>query len=120
MSFKGRMVRAFFGGSILLIAQAVPAFAEKITLACSYGGNTVTSYITIDTVAKTVKESIWTTTDTYPARITDDAITWYSRKHNMSGTYNRQTRQLSNWMSFNGVTHAFDPVPCARAPAAPF
>jgi hypothetical protein len=42
MSFKGRMVRAFFGGSILLIAQAVPAFAEKVTLACSYGGNTVT------------------------------------------------------------------------------
>ena len=78
------------------------------------------TYITIDTIAKTVKELIWTTTDTYPAQITDDAVTWYSRKHNMSGTYNRQTRQLSNWMSFNGYTHAFDPVPCARAPAAPF
>ena len=46
MSFKGRMVRSFFGGSILLIAQAVPAFAEKVTLACSYGGNTVTRVCT--------------------------------------------------------------------------
>ena len=49
-----RMIRALGIGSILVIAQAVPAFAEKITLACSYGGDYVTLYYTFDLAAKTV------------------------------------------------------------------
>jgi hypothetical protein len=114
MSFMDRMIRAFCGASILLIAQAVPAFAEKVTLACSLGTGFITTYWTIDTVAKTMKEQ----SGTYPAQITDDAVSWYSQK--MTNTYNRQTAQISGWMSFNWETHQMEPTPCVRAPPAPF
>jgi len=103
------MIRVLVIGSMLLIAQAAPAFAEKIYLACSYDSSQyVTTYITFDTDAKTVKEPA----GTFKARITDDAVTWFSR--NAPATYDRQTRQLSFWLS-NQM-----PVPCVRATEPPF
>lgn len=119
MSFKDRLMRAFFGGSILLIALAVPAFAEKVTLGCSTGPGYVTFYLMVDTVAKTVKESAGTYTGTFPAQITDDAVTWHSR--NMLSIYNRISGQItSGWNVFNGETHQMEPVSCVRARPTPF
>lgn len=51
------MIRVFVVGSILLIAQAAPAFAEKVTLACGQGPGSIVFYLTIDSDAKTVEAS---------------------------------------------------------------
>lgn len=120
MNLKASMVRGFFGGAMLLIAQAVPAAAEKVTLGCSLGPGYVTFYITIDTVAKTVKEnSNAYTGGPFPAQITDDAVTWHS--HNMLSIYNRiSARMTSGWNVLNGETHQMESVSCARAGPAPF
>lgn len=119
MSFKVRLMRAFFSGSILLIAQAAPAFAEKVTLKCSNGQGGAIMYFTIDTVAKTMTETANNQVfGTYPAKITNDAVTWISSK--MRGTYDRHTGLVSNWMTFNGYTKMYETASCVRAPAAPF
>jgi hypothetical protein len=120
MSFKVEMIRGFFVASVCLFAQVIPAFAEKVTLACSVDSTRyVTQYLTIDTDAKTVKESTQGgDLGTYPAEITDDAVTWYSQ--GVPATYNRTTAQLSYWGSLNGYTHQQEPVPCVRAQPRPF
>ena len=119
MGLKDRRLRAFFGGSILLIALAGPAFAEKVTHGCSLGPGYSTFYLTVDTVAKTVNESAGTYTGAFPAQITDDAVTWHS--HDVLSIYNRLSGQItSGWNVLNGETHQMEPVSCVRARQSPF
>ena len=116
------MKRAICLLACCFVVLATPAFAEKVTLACSLGAGRVTFYYTIDSDAKTVTE----TDGTYPAQITDDAVTWTATNEpyttgsmaawrNMPSTYNRNTAQYWGW------TSAFKYwVPCVKAPARPF
>ena len=81
MSLKDRMIRILGISSILISPQAVPAFAEKITLACSYGGEYVTLYYTFDLAAKTVVDHAAVgdyaiRKDTYKIVITENDIFW--------------------------------------------
>ncbi len=111
-----RYISLFFGSSLLSIALTVPALAEKVTLACSYGPGFVTTYLTIDTDAKTVKDPV----GTHPAEITDGAVTWtmpadFAGWH-VPNIYDRQTGQItSGWMVYDGEKKEMDPVPCVRA-----
>jgi len=113
------MVRVLVLSSIFLFTSVVPAFAEKVTLACSADPNRyVIIYITIDTDAKTVTDSH--TAQTYPAQITADTVTWEDSMASVPGpgpisTYNRNTAILSGGFGFNGAS-----VPCKRAPPPPF
>jgi hypothetical protein len=120
---EGRMIRVLVIGLMLLIAVVVPAFAEKVTLACSYSPETVTSYLTIDTDAKTVTVSEGGDNNgTFPAQITDEAVTFDTRRG--PSIYRRQS---ALWY-FNGAgidypgeqIRAAGPIPCVRAPAPPF
>ena len=119
MSFNDKMIKGFFVASVCLFAQAIPAFAEKVTLACSYDSiQYVTQYLTIDTDAQTVKDPY----GTFRAQITDDSVTWDS--HTGRNVYKRQS---ALW-SFNGagvdypgeLVRAAGPVPCVKAPPQPF
>jgi hypothetical protein len=118
MSFKDRTIRVLFVGSILLIAQAVPALAEKVTLVCSLGPGYVTAYFTFDLAAKTVKHN---STGTFAIRVTDDEISWNSHGYKgewsdrwLASIYNRQTTQLTIYEP-NGP----DTMTCQRAPSGP-
>src|ERR1700722_15583992 len=112
------MNRALLLGGICLLVQAVPAFAEKITLACSYDRSQyVTVYLTIDTVAQTIKEQ----TGTFKAQITDESVSWQTKDG--LNTFNRLTGQLNWWMNnFGAVCYPpvcagpSGPVPCVRGP----
>src|ERR1039457_2465148 len=102
------MIRVLVVSSILMIAQIAPAFAEKVTLACSQGPDKIVFHLTIDTDTKTMTET-GTSTGVYPAKITDDAVTSYSKINpDVRNTYNRQTAQLSGWMTLNGYTHMLE------------
>jgi hypothetical protein len=102
-----------------LTVSATPAFAAKVTLGCSKGPGFVTSYFTIDTDAKTVTE--YSPSGTYPAQITDDAVTWYAANEpyppwrNMLNTYNRNTAQLMGWITAFSYYES-----CVKAPDRPF
>jgi hypothetical protein len=113
------MIRVLVIGSILLIAGVVPAFAEKVTLACSEPGSGLV-YLTIDTIAKTVKDPL----GTYPAQITDDAVTWYAGNGgwpNVLNTYDRQTAQYRGWMTVQyGNINNLGTLTCVKAPERPF
>ena len=114
MSFNNGMIRVLVIGSTLLIAQMVPAFAEKVTLACRYHPEDTPWYMIIDTDANTVTVSYFSDPKkTYPARITDDAVTWYSKSGNDTyvNTYDRQTGTESG-----EVNHGSPPTPCVRVP----
>jgi hypothetical protein len=107
-----------------LAVSATPAFAAKFTLACSLGPRYMTTYLTIDTDAKTVTDY----GGTYLAQITDDAVTWYQTiagynivshrqvQNTVLSTYNRNTAQLSGYRCTSGCS----PVPCVKAPDRPF
>ena len=119
MSFKNRTIRVLFVGSVLLVAQAVPALAEKITLACSLGPGYVTTYFTFDLAAKTVKHGGGG--GTFATRVTDDEISWKSHGYIaersdlwLATTYDRLTGQLTIYFPDEAST-----VPCHRAPSGP-
>jgi hypothetical protein len=110
------MIRVLIIGSVLWIAQAVPASAEKATLACSQGTGYIIFYLAISSDANTVamSNSYGTDLGTYPARITPDAVTWVMQdyqKQNYQAIYNRHTAILGGVPGFNGAV-----VPCTRAP----
>jgi hypothetical protein len=115
------VLRLWVVATVCLFAQAVPAFAEKVTLACSYDSNHQTAYLTIDTDTKTVKDAY----GTFQAQITDDLVTWYSTSYGDGrNVYNRQSALwYSNGAGFDyqgEVVRAGGPVPCVRAPPRPF
>jgi hypothetical protein len=89
------MIRELAIGSILLIAQAVPAFAEIVPLACT--SDRITIHIVFDTDARTVTE---TDNHTYPMQMTDLQVTWQWQAQEptpvlSSATYNRNSGQLT-------------------------
>ena len=130
MSFNERMIRLLLVGSIYLFSQVVPAFAEKITLACSAGPGYIILYLTIDTDAKTVKDL----NGTFPAQITEDAVLWKGgdggNGYVFSNRYDRQRATVCGAMTNSdafctryatpGLGGAPAPVPCVRAPPRPF
>jgi len=116
------MTRVLVIGLMLLIAQAVPAFAKTDTLACGNGPDYVAIYLTIDSDSKTVEmsNSYGHAYGTYPARITDGAVSWVMKQHYTGAgvdrwatfypVYNRNTAILSGGPDFNGAV-----VPCKLA-----
>lgn len=112
-----RMIRVLGIGSILVIAQAIPAFAEKVTLACSLGPGYSVSYLTIDTIAKTVTDSsVKEHTGTYPAQITENDVVWEApgiTGHVYRSRYDRQRNGYCGWQT-NGCNGS-DITPCVRA-----
>ena len=69
--------------------------------------------MTIDTDAKTVTVTL-PLSATYPAQITDNAVTWYSGgagNNTYRNTYNRQTGQLDGELTYGNA-----PLPCVRVP----
>ena len=117
------MIRSLVAAAILLVVQAVPAFAEKVTLACSRdSAQYVTIYLTINSETKTVEmsDSYGHAYGTFPAQITDGSVSWAMKVHYTGATnssitfnpvYNRHTAILSGGPDFNGAV-----VPCTRAP----
>jgi hypothetical protein len=96
-----------------LIAQAVPAFAEKITLACSRGPGYVTNFWTFDLNAKTVKDPEWDPNgNTHPIQVTDDEISWSAGGGKR--IYTLSTSQLTIYEETPPLT-----VSCQRAPRGP-
>src|SRR5450759_5569668 len=119
MSFKNRTIRVFVVGSILWIAQAVPALAEKVTLACSLGPGYVTTYFTFDLAEKTVKHGGGG--GTFATRVTDDEISWKSHGYIAERSdlwlptiYDRRTGELTMYLPGEVST-----IPCHRAPSGP-
>ena len=92
------MTRDFVIGSVLLIAQAAPAFAEKATLACSQGDGYLTIYYTFDMKARTVsRDPHWEpNTSVSSLQISDDELNWIQRSNSGSVThrYNRHSGRL--------------------------
>jgi hypothetical protein len=93
------MIRELAIGSILLIAQAVPAFAEIVPLACTNDSDGTTEHIVFDTDARTVLE---TNNHTYPMTMTDLQVTWQFTDYGFSPTglylywtYNRNSGKLT-------------------------
>jgi hypothetical protein len=113
MIFSDRMIRVFVVGSILLVAQAVSAFAEKVTLACSQGTGYMTAYYTFDMEAKTV---MMPQGGPYTIQVTDDEIYW-KEQHGVFVTfvYNRNTARLVTYDPVNG-NYSID---CHKAPPRP-
>jgi hypothetical protein len=92
---KTKMIRVLVIGSMLLIAQAVPAFAEKITLACSRGPEYIVLHYTFDLKALTVKDFKG---DTFPIQVTDDEVRWRwtgNGPNVVVHVYNRITARLT-------------------------
>ena len=97
------MIRELAIGSILLIAQAVPAFAEIVPLACTDDSKGTTHNIVFDTDARTVLETDnprETGNHTYPMTMTDLQVTWqftvlpFDPIH-IYWTYNRNSGKLT-------------------------
>ena len=94
------MIRELAIGSILLIAQAVPAFAEIVPLACTDDSKGTTHNIVFDTDARTVLE---TDNQTYPMTMTDLQVTWqvtgnippWGTPFRVYWTYNRNSGKLT-------------------------
>jgi hypothetical protein len=105
-------------GSILIIAQAVPAFAEKVTLKCGNGAGYAVMYYTIDTIAKTVSVNLGASNNlngTYPARITEDGVVWESRGPNgkmYTARYDRSRAGYCGWET--GECNGSHIIPCVR------
>jgi hypothetical protein len=97
------MIRAFAFGSILLIAQAIPAFAERVTVKCEVPG-IHTDFYTFDTDALTVLVDYYFDIDhnavsgTYKIQITTAEIKWQVSNRRtgnlMSFDYHRDTARL--------------------------
>ena len=116
MSFSDRMIRVLGFGSILVIAQAVPAFAERVTLACSLGAGYHVEYFTIDTNARTVKVDNGASyiNGTYPVKITEDAVVWQSKGPDgkmYRAEYDRKRARYCGWET-NGC--GAERTPCVR------
>jgi hypothetical protein len=112
------MIRVLIIDLMLMIAGAVPAFAEKVTLGCRYDSSRLFYYITINTDAKTVTIAAPGSPlpVTHPAQITDDAVTWYEGDNNTyPNTYDRRTGLFSGQYNYGDP-----PLPCVRPPAPPF
>jgi hypothetical protein len=113
-----RMIRALGIGSILVVVQAVPAFAEKVTLKCGNGAGYSVMYYTIDTIAKTVSVNLGASSGlngTYPAQITEYAVVWESRgpdgkMHRAS--YDRSRAGYCGWETSG--CNGSDIIPCVR------
>jgi hypothetical protein len=78
MNAMNGIVRLFVVGPMLLIAQAIPAFAEKVDLMCPAWENHGAYYFTIDTEVMTVKDE----DGTHPAQITADEVRWFKNNDN--------------------------------------
>ena len=107
------MIRELATGSILLIAQAVPAFAEIVPLACTDDSAGTTHHIVFDTDARTV---LGTDNQTYPMTMTDLQVTWTLEGYvglltYSYWTYNRNSGKLTEntvlVFSDSGVTRPF-------------
>jgi hypothetical protein len=92
------MIRELAIGSILLIAQAVPAFAEIVPLACTNDSDGIAFQIVFDTDALTVTDN----NHTYPIQMTDLQVTWQFKEYGFSPTglysyftYNRNSGKLT-------------------------
>jgi hypothetical protein len=112
------MIRVLIIDLMLIVAWAVPAFAEKIILGCRQDSSELFYYIIIDAHAKTVtiKAPGPPLPATHPARITEDAITWYEGGNNKTvNTYDRQTGLFSGQYNYGGA-----PLPCVRPPTPPY
>lgn len=106
------MIRSLVAAAILFVAQAAPALAERITLACSRGPGYVTNLWTFDMSAKTVKDPAWDPNgNTHPIRITDDDIYW--SVGGVKRMYIRSTSELIVFEGDSGTLH------CQLAPRAP-
>ena len=83
----------------LLIAQVVPAFAERVTLKCDVDSYR-TSYFTFDTDALTVEVEVgWDLlSGTYRIQMTTSKITWQSKNRRDGSlndfTYHRDTAKM--------------------------
>jgi hypothetical protein len=96
------MIRELAIGSILLIAQAIPAFAEIVPLACTDDSDGTTHHIVFDTDARTVLE---TNNHTYPMTMTDLQVTWQVTLPPpvpipLNYTYNRNSGKLTESHAF--------------------
>lgn len=114
MCFRDRIIRAFVCGSVC--SFIVPAYAQKVTLACSNGPEYVTSQITIDAGAKTVTDF----GRTHRATITSDTVTWEDTT--LGGTcaiwkYDRRTAEIYEFCNGHPTGR---PTPCVKAPPPPF
>jgi hypothetical protein len=107
MNSNYRVIRVLIVAAVWIIAQAVPAFAEKITLACSLGAPGPTYYFTFNLAAKTVKDEM--TGEVHPLGVTADELRWQGTV-TVIYVYNRNTAQLKTYA---------DLVPCHLAPRGP-
>ena len=114
MSVNNGIIRVLVIGLILLVAEVVPAFAEKVTLACSRDPTQyVTLYYTFDMDAMGVKDAEG---GVFPIQVTDDEIYWKVVKNwgSVVHVYNRQSAQLVIYY-YNGA----QAIACQRAPHGP-
>jgi len=115
---SSKMIRAFGIGSILVIAQAVPAFAEKVTLKCGLGAGYSVMYYTIDTIAKTVSVDLGASSGlngTYRAQITEYGVVWESRGPDgkmYTARYDRSRAGYCGWET--GGCNGSHITPCVR------
>lgn len=116
MSLNNKMIRVAGIGAILMIAQAVPAFAEKVTLACSYGAGYHVGYLTIDTNARTVIDDQGPgPKGPWPTQITEYRVTWEEKARDgtmFRAEYDRKRASYCG-MGTNGCAGG-DRVPCVR------
>jgi hypothetical protein len=133
------MIRVFAVTSILLIAQAVPAFAKKVTLKCQTSISTRYLTFDLDALTVTIDETqgmnlfIAGVGGTYPIQATDEKVTWqnhsnidpripgrFDPRENWSFTYNRYTAKFATYQApgphGDGGTILAD---CVEAPPAP-
>jgi hypothetical protein len=113
------MIRVLVIGSMLLIAQAVPAFAEKITLACSRGEGYITLYYTFDMKSRAVlRDPNWEGgTSVSSFQISDDELNWIQRSSGgtVAHRYNRPSGRLQTCDS----VQVCSTISCVRAQAGP-
>ena len=108
------MIRVLVIGSILLIGQALPAFAEIATLSCTSNGSANSKIIVVfDTDAHTVSDQNKTTAPgTYPMEVTDRYVKWQSLVNSKTfhAVYDRNSGQLTVAGTFYNVYN------CVRVP----
>jgi hypothetical protein len=88
------MIRVFAAGLILLIAQVVPAFAERVALACSRGGDYIILYYTFDMSAMRVTSSEVPGESPYAIKVTEHQIYWKGYNGN-DHVYDRHAARLT-------------------------
>jgi hypothetical protein len=104
MIFNDKVIRVLIVAAVWIFAQAAPALAEKVTLACSRGGDYITFYYTFDMAKKIVKEG----PRTFAITVTEDEISWKSYVQGgyqflNQNIYNRHSAELTIYF-FNGPT----------------